>query len=251
MHGDPENSSRNPLLYDPFLKRLPRSLFVVRWIIPVLILFLSPKAFPLFGQEKELTFSPPVIQRVELLNGLHLLTAEVLGSDRVIVNFIIKSGFGMDPDRKPGVAFLAAHAILEANQKVTQQRWKDEMEFLEATFSIEVESDSTLFHAELPPRNLEYFFNTMANILVRPMFQKDGLDRMKEQVDELVSASPAEFQSSLLDAGLFGRGYCSHRLLGDPDTLKEIGLQDVLAFHSAYYLPNNTAIAVVGPLGMS
>ena len=157
----------------------------------------------------------------------------------------------MDPDKKQGVAFLAAHGILEANQKVTQQRWKDELDFLEAIFSIQVEMDSTLFRAELPAKNLEPFLNTIANLLVRPIFQKEGLDRMKEQAGESVSASPAEFLSSLLDPELFGRGYCSHRLIGDPDTLKEIGLPDVQAFHAAYYLPNNAAIAVVGPPNLS
>ena len=238
------------MLYsNPSLRCCPRGIVAFRWIL--LILFLSSTAAFYFGQNKESTFSPPLIQNVELLNGLHLLTAEVPGSDRVFINFLIKSGYGMDPDKKQGVAFLAAHGILEANQKVTQQRWKDELDFLEAIFSIQVEMDSTLFRAELPAKNLEPFLNTIANLLVRPIFQKEGLDRMKEQVGESVSASPTEFLSSLLDPELFGGGYCSHRLIGDTDTLKEIELPDVQAFHAAYYLPNNAAIAVVGPPNLS
>jgi zinc protease len=35
--------------------------------------------------------------------------------------------------------------------------------------------------------------------------------------------------------------------LGDTDAMKEIGLPDVQAFYNAYYLPNNAAIAIVGP----
>lgn len=234
------------MLYSsPPVRSCLRGIVDFRWTL--LILLLSPTAAFYFGQNKGSTFSPPLIQNVELLNGLHLLTAEVPGSDRVFVNFLIKSGYGMDPDKKQGVAFLAARGLIEANQKVTQQRWKDELEFFEAIFSIQVELDSTQFRAELPAKNLEPFLNTIANLLVRPIFQKEGLDRIKEQVSESVSASPDEFISSLLDPELFGRGYCSHRLIGDPDTLKEIGLPDLQAFHAAYYLPNNAAIAVVGP----
>ena len=239
------------LCSDLSLRCFPRGTVAFRWIFPVFILLLSPTASLFFGQNKESKFSPPFIQKVELLNGLHLLTAEVPGSDRVVVIFLIKSGYGMDPDKKQGVALLTAHGILEANQKVTQQRWKDELDFLEAIFSIQVEMDSTLFRAELPAKNLEPFLNTIANLLVRPIFQKEGLDRMKEQVGDSGVVSPAEFLSSLLDPELFGRGYCSHRLIGDPDTLKEIGLADVQAFHAAYYLPNNAAIAVVGPPNLS
>jgi zinc protease len=251
MHEELKESSRNVLYFDSHLTCCHRGSVRIRWILLVLILFLPSKGSLLPAQNKEFAFSSPVIQKVELLNGLNLLTAEVPGSNRVVVNFLIKSGYGMDPDKKQGVAFLTAYGILEANKKVTQQRWKDELDFLEAIFSIHVEADSTLFHAELPAKNLEPFLNTISNLLVRPIFQKEGLDRMKEQVSEYVSASPAEFLSSLLDPGLFGRGYCSHRLIGDPDALKEIGLPDVEAFHNTYFLPNNAAIAVVGPLGMS
>jgi zinc protease len=234
-----------------FLSRCPCGFVAFRWIVAVIVLFLSTKVPHLLAQDKEPTFSPPVIQKIELLNGLHLLTAVVPGSDRVVVNFLIKSGYGMDLDRKEGVAFLTAHGILEANDKVTQQRWKDEIDFLEAVFSIQVRTDSTLFHAELPAKNVEPFLNTIANLLVRPIFKKEGLDQMKELVGDYVSSPPAEFLSSLLNPGLFGRGSCSHRLVGDPAALKGIELPDVQAFYNVHYLPNNAAIAVVGPLGMS
>ncbi|MFN8007275.1 MAG: pitrilysin family protein [Terriglobia bacterium] len=209
----------------------------------------SPNLCLLAGQQKESPFTTPVIQKVELLNGLHLLTAEIPGSDRVVINFLIKSGYGMDPEKKPGVAFLASHAILEANQKVASQRWKDELEFLEATFSIQSSTDFTLFHAEVPPKNVEPLLNTLANIVVHPMFQKEGLEQMKDKVGELDALSTEEFYSSLINTGLFGASYCAHRLLGSPETLKTIGLTDIEAFHATYYLPNNAAIIVAGPTG--
>ena len=252
MHGHRETSYSNLLTFAPTLSRRRPSLSGAwKIILFFLALLLSSNIAQLFGLRKEATLSPPIIQRVELLNGLRLVTSEIPGTEHFIVNFLIKSGYGADPEKKPGLAFLTAHAILEANQKVSPQRWKDELEFLEANFSIQVEADSTVFHTELPPKNLEPFFSTLAELLVRPLFQKEGLDRVKEGAGNLFSVLPSEFQSSLLHAGLFGKGSCSHPLMGELEEQREIGMNDVIGFHSAYYLPNNVAIIVVGPPGVS
>jgi zinc protease len=222
-----------------------------RIILLILALLFCPNFIRLFGQGKEVPFSPPIIQRVELLNGLRLLTIEIPGTERLVVNFLIKSGYGEDPEKKTGLAYLAAHSIVGANKKTPPQRWKDEMEFLEATFSIKVDADSTVFHTELPPKYLEPFFSTLAEILVRPLFEKGGLDQVKEDTGKLFTDLPSELQSSLLHAGLFGKGSCSHRIFGELEEQREIGINDVIGFHSAYYLPNNAAIIVAGPPGVS
>src|SRR5689334_14862614 len=113
--------------------------------------------FPALAQSKPsepTAFSIPRIQRTELLNGLRVIAIEKPG-ETAVINVMVKSGSQADPKDKAGLANLTAQSICFANAKLPPQRWKDELEFLNARIDIHVTSDSTVFQAQAPPSNVE------------------------------------------------------------------------------------------------
>ncbi len=203
------------------------------------------------GEEQEsVTVHAPRVQKIELLNGLKILVIEKKPAQAAtVVSLLIKTGFLADPKDREGTAFLTAEAVRSANGKVPAERWKDELEFLGAQVEIRVNADATVFQAQLPPTRLEVFLAFLANVVLRPVFAVEGLERIKLETHASRVFSSASFYPgrALFRQTVFDNSRCSRSGIGTAESLKGIRIADLELFHRSYYLPNNSALVVVGP----
>jgi len=165
-----------------------------------------------------------------------------------VINLLIKAGSSMDPADKAGLANLTAQGVCFANAKLPLPRWKDELEFLNTRIEIHLTTDSTVFQAQVPSSNVEAVIALLARLVVQPVYTQEGVDRIK---CDLRSSKPgvAEPQAmARLHLGelVFGRTGCARIEWGTPESINAVRIADLEAFHQAYYLPNNTALIVVG-----
>jgi zinc protease len=189
----------------------------------------------------------PRVRRTELLNGLRVLSIERPG-EMAVINLLIKAGSSLDPANKAGLANLTAQGVCFANAKLPLPRWKDELEFLKTRIEIHLTTDSTVFQAQVPSSNVEAVLALLARLVVQPVYTQEGVERIK---CDLRSSKPgvAEPQAmARLHLGelVFGRTGCARIETGTPESVNALRIADLEAFHQAYYLPNNTALIVVG-----
>jgi len=189
----------------------------------------------------------PRVQKTELLNGVRVLAIEKPG-EIAVINLLVKAGSFVDPRDKAGLANLTAQSVCFANAKLPLQRWKDELEFLKARIEIHLTTDSTVFQAQVPSSNVEAVLALFARLVVQPMFQKEGVDRLKSELhsSKLTVSEPRAMARLYLAELLFGQTGCARTEWGTPESVNALGIADLEAFHQAYYLPNNTALIVVG-----
>src|SRR4249920_1467947 len=62
---------------------------------------------------------PPLIRRVELLNGLRVVMVQTNAAPRIALNLLIKAGCALDFPSKPGIAYLTAQSLRFANERET------------------------------------------------------------------------------------------------------------------------------------
>ena len=189
----------------------------------------------------------PRIQKVELLNGLRVLAVEKPG-ETATINLLVKSGNFADPTDKAGLANLTAQSVCFANAKLPLERWKDEMEFLNAKIEVRLTTDATVFQARAPSSNVEAILSLFARLLVRPVFTQEGVDRIKCELrsSKLAVSEPHEIARLHLRELVFGQTACARPEWGTPESVNAVRIVDLEAFHQAHYLPNNTALIVVG-----
>lgn len=189
----------------------------------------------------------PRIQRTDLLNGLRILAVERPG-ETAVVNLLIKTGSFADPKDKAGVAYLTAQSVCFGNAKTSFQRWKDELEFLNARVEIRVNHDSTVFQGHLPSSNVDALLTLFTRLIVRPVFTEEGLERIKCELrsSKLALSEPQQIGKLRLGQMVFGRSACARPEWGTPESVSALRIADLEAFHRTYYLPNNTALMVVG-----
>ena len=189
----------------------------------------------------------PRVQRTELLNGVRVLAIERPG-EIAVINLLIKVGSSVDSRNKAGLANLTAQSVCFANAKLPLQRWKDELEFLQARIEIHLTIDSTVFQAQVPSSNVEAVLALFARLVVHPIYQQEGVDRIKSELhsSKLTVFEPRAMARLYLGELLFGQTGCARTELGTPESVNPLRIADLEAFHQAYYLPNNTALIVVG-----
>src|SRR4030095_4321069 len=183
----------------------------------------------------------------ELLNGLRVLAIERPG-EMAVINLLIKAGSTVDPRDKAGLANLTAQSVCFANAKLPLQRWKDELEFLKARIEIHLTTDSTVFQAQVPSSNVEAVLALFARLVVQPMYQPEGVDRLKSEFhsSKPTVSEPRAMAQLCLRELLFGRTGCARPEWGTPESVNALRIAELEAFHQAYYLPNNSALIVVG-----
>ncbi|MGH9428944.1 MAG: M16 family metallopeptidase, partial [Terriglobia bacterium] len=191
--------------------------------------------------------SIPRIQRTELLNGFRVLAIEKPG-EMAVINLLVKAGSFADPRDKAGLANLTAQSVCFANAKLPLQRWKDELEFLGARIEIHLTTDSTVFQAQVPSPNVEAVLALFARLVVRPLYTPEGVDRIKCELrsSKLRVSEPQAMARLQLGELVFGRTGCARADWGTQESINALRIADLEAFHQAYYLPNNTALIVVG-----
>jgi zinc protease len=208
----------------------------------------SSKQFvPEGSAQVNIAASHPRIQRTELLNGLRVLAIERSG-EIAVINLLVKTGSFADPRDKAGLAHLTAQSVCFANAKLPLQRWKDELEFLGARIEVHLTGDSTVFQAQVPSSNVEAVLALFARLIVQPAYAQDGVDRIKCDLrsTSLVVAEPQAIARLHLGELIFGRTSYAQPKWGTQESVNALRIADLEAFHQAYYLPNNTALIVVG-----
>jgi len=206
-----------------------------------------PRAFAQAKLSEGTAPAIPRIHRTELLNGLRVLAIEKPG-EMAVINLLVKAGSFADPRDKAGLASLTAQSVCFANAKVPLQRWKDELEFLGARIEIHLTTDSTVFQAQVPLSNVEAVLALFARLIVQPVYTQEGLDRIKcELRTSKMTLSEAHALARFhLGELVFGQTGCARAEWGTQESVNALRIADLEAFHQAYYLPNNTALIVVG-----
>jgi zinc protease len=85
------------------------------------------------------------------------------------------------------------------------------------------------------------------------VFTQEGVDRIKCDLrsSKLGVSEPHEIAQLHLRELVFGQTACARAELGTPESVNAVRIADLEAFHQAHYLPNNTALIVVGGPPMS
>ena len=206
-----------------------------------------PRAFTQAKSSQGTATAIPRIHRTELLNGLRVLAIEKPG-EVAIINMLVKTGSSADPRDKAGLANLTAQSVCFANAKLPQQRWKDELEYLGARIEIHVTTDSTVFQAQVPFSNVEAVLALFARLVVQPVYTQQGVDRVKCELRPSKLTVPEPQATARLHLGelVFGQTSCARAEWGTQESINALRVVDIEAFHQAYYLPNNTALIIVG-----
>ena len=192
----------------------------------------------------------PPVQKQKLSNGVDVWVVEQHEVPMLQVNLIVRAGSAADPAGKFGVASMTANMLDEGAGSRSALDLADAVEFLGAQLSTGSTFDYSAVRLSTPVSRAGEALTLMADTVLRPSFPAQELERLrKERLTRLLQArdDPAAIVEIAFPRLVFGD---KHRYgtaaAGGPAEVKSMTLDDLRAFHGAYYRPEHSTLIVVG-----
>ncbi len=196
------------------------------------------------------TLTLPVIEKTTLGNGVPVWIIERHRVPLVQVNVILRGGASLDRTGRFGMASMVAAMLDEGAGTRDALQLADAVDYLGADLSTASSYDYSAVRLSAPARNLDAALPLLADVVLRPTFPGNELDRLKkERLTALMQAqdNPAAIVQSAFPRVVFGP---AHRY-GTPagglaPAIEPMTADDVRAFYKEHYVAGSATIVVVG-----
>jgi zinc protease len=191
------------------------------------------------------------VNREVLDNGLTLLVSERHNLPVVKVSIGFKAGTLVEPGDKAGLANLTASLLSSGTKSRTAEQISEEADFVGAFVGGSGGDDYVTVSLSVLKKDVDLGFDLLSDIILNPSFPEDEISKkierikgsLRSQEEDPGFISSREFKKAVFGAHPYGR-----LVTGTVETLDRIGRNDIVSFHSLYYIPNNAIMAVVGDI---
>jgi zinc protease len=203
---------------------------------------------PATGPAPELKL--PTVEKRQLSNGLAVWIVEMHEVPLVQLNLVVRGGSASDPPGRFGIASLTASMLAEGAGTRSALEIADAIDFLGGSLSTSSGIDSASVRLQVPVARLADALPVMGDVALRPTFPPEDLERLRrERLTSLLQArdDPASIASLAFSRVVYGP---AHRYgtatIGTTEALKAFTRDDLWAFYSSVYRPDNATLLVVG-----
>ncbi|HYE45865.1 MAG TPA: pitrilysin family protein, partial [Caulobacter sp.] len=202
---------------------------------------------PALGQPIAPVLPTPVEKT--LPNGLRVIVARSSDLPLVTVDLTVRAGTIFDPPGKAGLAGMAADLMTEGAGGKSAVEIAARTEALGADLSASSGSEFGSVTLNVLSTNLDPALGLMADVALRPAFDPEELDRVRDQAID-------GFQVSLSEPGsvagyLVSPAVWSGTPFGDvitPTSLRALTRDDLAAFHRRWFRPDNAVLVIAGDI---
>ena len=226
---------------------------MIRQVLELIAVTLSlAVAAPAAAAPMAASQAPPIVYHQRTLaNGLQVYTS----LDRTTPNVTVQIWYGVgskdDPAGRSGFAHLFEHMMFKATKNLPAESFDRLTEDVGGMNNASTFDDFTFYYEVVPANHLERLIwaegERMGSLVIDDANFKSERDVVKEELRQRVLASPYGRLFSLYVPQATYRTHPYHRPgIGSIEELDAATIDDVRAFHEAYYRPDNAALIVVG-----
>lgn len=190
-----------------------------------------------------------VPKRVELDNGMVLLTSEQRALPMVSIELLIDAGSRYDAPQQEGVANLTARLLTYGTSRRTAVQISDALDFIGAGLSTRAGADLASVSLTVLKKDLATGLDLLAEVLTAPTFPQEEIDRQKQSILAAIRArdeDPGDIAQRRFAAVLYPQSPYGRPAEGTEASVKSLQQRDVREFYERYYRPNRAIMAVVG-----
>lgn len=211
------------------------------------------RALPAIGSLQNLQW--PQIIHAQLSNGVRVVYAQRTAAPLTQVALNFDSGTASDPIQQRGLSDIAMGLLNEGAAEKTSQQIAEAGERLGANITSSNSADrSDVLLSALTP-NLGASLDLLADVVQRPAFAVAELDRVRVQTLTGISQlrqDPQRVGDRVLPAAVWGANHPYGAAPGgDPEAIKALNRDDLVAWHQTWIRPDTLKIFVVSNLPLS
>jgi zinc protease len=185
-----------------------------------------------------------------LPNGMRVLSAPDHSSPTVAIHVWYHVGSKDDPNQRSGFAHLFEHIMFKSTKNMKSEMMDRLTEDVGGFNNAFTSDDVTVYYEVVPSNYLETLIwaeaDRLSGLNVDDANFKSERDVVKEEYRQSVLAPPYGKFFYLLQAKSFLEHPYKRPTIGSIEDLDAASLENVQAFHSTYYRPDNATLVVVG-----
>ena len=192
---------------------------------------------------------PDDITRVQLENGIVVLTRPNFNSQSVVINGYLPVGGLFDPAEKLGLADFTASALMRGTTKRDFHGIYDALESAGASLGFSGATHTAGFSGKALSEDLPLLLELLSEALQEPVFPGQQVARLKAQLLTglaLRAQDTRDMASLTFDQIVYKDHPYSRPEDGFPETVEHITREDLHQYHAQHYGPRGMVIAIVG-----
>ncbi|MFN2531649.1 MAG: M16 family metallopeptidase [Pyrinomonadaceae bacterium] len=196
----------------------------------------------------------PKAQEATLPNGLRVILLENHKVPTFNMQMVVMSGGLADAADYHGLATFTAGLLREGTGKRSSKDIAEQIDALGATLvatSGLASLTSTISTSGLA-ENLDQTLNLFADVVKNPSFPPSEVDKYRTRLLaqlQFQRANPQFLAAEQFSKAIYG-DHPAALVSAPAESIKKISTKDLANFHSTYYRPNNSILAVVGDITM-
>lgn len=193
----------------------------------------------------------PAFKLKTLANGLQVLAVTQNEQPAVSYRLLIRAGAAQDAPDRPGVAAFVAALMDQGTTTRSAEAIANAIESAGGAMGVGAANEVTFVNGAVVKDKVALALDLASDIVQRPAFDPGEIRRRMDQAISglQVSAEDPEFiANSLIDRLVFGFHPYGRPGPNSVDALRRITRDDMVAFHKAWFVPNNALLAIVGDL---
>lgn len=189
--------------------------------------------------------------RTVLDNGMVLVVLRQPSLPFVVVNMSFRAGCLYDPARKAGLASLTADLLTEGTISRSSQEISEAIDFVGGSLSSSASVDFAGANLTVLKKDIEVGMELLSDIVINPVFDPEEVKRQRGQViasliDE--KDDPRMVGAKAINKLIYQDHPYRYPAKGALETIPNITRDDLIAYHSKYYIPNNALLVAVGDI---
>ena len=190
----------------------------------------------------------PKYEKFKLPNGLTVYLMEQKEVPVMNVSIIIPAGAIYDGN-KAGLASLTATALKHGTKSYSKANLDEELDFIGASVGTFASKESATISAKFASKDKEKVLGIVKEVLLDPSFDVTEFDKEKKRLLtnlDQQKESPRTVLPAYFDKFMYGNHVYGNIIQGKKSTVSPLTVEDIKSFYKENYLPESSAIAVVG-----
>ncbi len=209
-------------------------------------------AEPPYGEAPSL--SAPAVWETALASGVEVFGIEDREVPLVQFELRVKGGQLVEEPARVGVANLLAESMTSGTANRTPEELEQAIDLLGASISVSAGAESFSIRGSALARNYPATMALVQEMLLEPRFDAEEFERSKQRVANGLrqrAASPTGVAGDVFQSLLYGEHVLAANRLGSLETIDQITIDDLRAYHASALRPGAAAFHVSGAVSQA
>jgi len=185
-------------------------------------------------------------------NGLHVILHQDNTTPIVATSVLYHVGSKNENPERTGFAHFFEHLLFEGTENIGKGEYMSKIESIGGTLNAFTSNDITYYYEIVPSNQLETAIYMESERMLHPKIDQVGVDTQREVIKEEKRQSYDNRPYGTILPETMKRAFLTHPymwpVIGSMEGLDAAKLEEFMAFHKAYYVPNNATLTIAGDI---